>query len=53
MIRKEKQMDDINIGEILVKEAKENQTRLILSIVKESTTLEEAEEKIKTLLENK
>lgn len=46
-------MDEMNVGEILVKEAKENQTRLILAIVKESKTLEEAEEKIKALLENK
>ena len=42
--------EDINIGELLVKVAEENQTRKILEIVKESKDLREAEEKIKALL---
>lgn len=43
-------MDDVNVGELLVEEAKENQTRKILEIMNESQDLEEAKEKVKDLL---
>ena len=43
-------MDDMNVGELLVKEAKENATRAILEILNESKSLEEAKEKVKALL---
>lgn len=42
--------EDMNIGELLKETAEENQTRKILEIVKESKDLQEAEEKIKALL---
>ena len=42
--------DDMNTGELLVKEAKENQTREILDMMKESKDLEEAIAKVKALL---
>ncbi|WP_314882581.1 protein phosphatase [Filifactor alocis] len=41
---------EMNTGELLVEQTKENQTRLILEIVKESKDKEEAIEKIKALL---
>ena len=40
----------MNTSELLVQITEENQTRKILDIVKECETLEEAIEKIKTLL---
>lgn len=40
----------MNTSELLVKITEENQTRKILEIVKESKDLQEAEEKIKALL---
>lgn len=43
-------MDDMNVGELLVKEAKENATRAILEILNERKSLEEAKEKVKALL---
>ena len=43
-------MDDMNVGELLVKEAKQNVTREILEILNESQSLEEAKEKVKALL---
>ncbi len=43
-------MEDMNASELLVAEAKQNQTRLILEIVKESETKEEMIDKIKALL---
>ena len=44
-------MDEMsNVGELLVKEAQENQTRKILEILNESKDLEEAKEKVKALL---
>ena len=44
-------MDEImNVGEILVEKTEENQTRKILEILKESSDLEEAKEKVKALL---
>ncbi|MEE0859011.1 MAG: protein phosphatase [Acutalibacteraceae bacterium] len=43
-------MDDINLGELLVQTAEENQTRKILEILRECNDLKEAEEKIKVLL---
>ena len=45
-------VEDMNISEIAIKEAKENQTRKILEIIKESKSLEEATEKTKALLES-
>lgn len=45
-VRKESKMDeDMNTGELLVQEAKENQTRLILEVLNESKDLEEAKKK--------
>lgn len=43
-------MEEMNTSELLVKEAKENQTRQILELVKESDTLEEAIKTIEALL---
>ena len=44
-------MDELmNVAELLVKEAKENQTREIMEILNESKDLEEAKGKIKALL---
>lgn len=49
--RKENAMDEMsNVGELLVKETQENQTRKILEILNESKSLEEAKEKVKALL---
>lgn len=42
--------EDMNTGELLVQEAKENQTRLILEVLNESKDLEEAKKKVKALL---
>ena len=44
-------MEDMNASELLVKEAKENQTRKILEIIRESKDKEEAEANVKKLLE--
>ena len=44
-------MDDMNLGEILKEVAEENQTRKILELLNESKDLEEAREKVKSLLE--
>ena len=44
-------MNKMNATEVAIKEAKDNRTREILIIVKESKDLKEAEEKIKALLE--
>ncbi|MBF4804962.1 MAG: protein phosphatase [Pseudoleptotrichia goodfellowii] len=41
----------MNATEVAIKEAKDNRTREILIIVKESKDLKEAEDKIKALLE--
>lgn len=44
-------MDDENgLGELLVEKTEENQTRKILEILNESRDLEEAKEKVKSLL---
>lgn len=43
-------MEEMNTSELLVKEAKENRTREILEILEQAKDLEEAKEKIKTLL---
>ncbi len=44
-------MDELmNVGELLVKEAKENQIREIIEILNDSKDLEEAKKKIKALL---
>lgn len=49
--RKDNKMnEEMNTGELLVEQTKENQTRLILEIVRESKDKEEAIEKIKALL---
>ncbi len=42
--------DDMNLGEILVEKAEENQTRKILEILYECKDIEEAREKVKALL---
>ena len=48
---KERYMDDeMNVGELLVEKAEENQTRKILEILKECKDLAEAKEKVKALL---
>lgn len=44
-------MDDMNLGEILKEVAEENQTRKILELLSESKDLEEAKEKVKSLLD--
>lgn len=41
---------EMNTGELLVEQTKENQTRLILEILNDCKDLEEAKEKIKALL---
>lgn len=43
-------VEDMNVSELLKEVSEENQTRKILEIVEKSTTKEEAEEKIKALL---
>lgn len=48
--RKEKNMDDMNVGEMLREVVEENQTRKILEIVEKCETLDEAKEKIRALL---
>lgn len=42
--------EEMNVGELLVEQTKENQTRLILEILNECKDLEEAKEKVKALL---
>lgn len=42
--------DEMNTAEVLRDEAKENRTREILELMRNSKTLEEAKEKIKALL---
>ena len=42
--------DEMNVGELLVEKAEENQTRKILEILKECKDLTEAQEKVKALL---
>jgi hypothetical protein len=43
-------MEEMNLGELLIQKAEENQTRKILEIIRECKDLKEAEEKIKALL---
>lgn len=45
-------MEEMNVSELLLKVAEENQTRKILEILNESKDLEEAKTKIKALLNN-
>ena len=45
------EVEDVNASELLREVAEENQTRKILDILKESKDLNEAIEKVKTLLE--
>lgn len=42
--------EEMNIGELLVEKAEENQTRKIPQILNECKDLEEAKEKVKALL---
>lgn len=42
--------EEMNVGELLLKTAEENQTRKILEILNNCKDLEEAKEKIKALL---
>lgn len=42
--------EEMNVGEILVEQTKQNQIREILLIMEESKDLEEAKEKVKALL---
>ena len=42
--------DEMNTAEVLRDEAKENRTRDILELMRNRKTLEEAEEKVKALL---
>lgn len=44
--------EDMNVGELLVEKAEENQTRKILEILNGCKDLEEAKEKVKSLLKN-
>ncbi len=44
-------MEEMNVGEILKETAEENQTRKILELLNESTSLDEAKAKVKALLE--
>ena len=46
----EEELEEMHVGEMLVKEAKENRTREILAIIEKCKDLEEAKEKIKALL---
>lgn len=48
--RKEKQMEEMNLGEMVRELAEENQTRKILELLSNCKTLEEALEKVKALL---
>ena len=45
--------DEMNTAEVLRDEAKENRTREILELMRNSKTLEEAMEKVKALLNSK
>ena len=42
--------DEMNVGELLREVAEENQTRKILEILNQCRTLEEAQEKVRALL---
>lgn len=42
--------EEMNLGELLVEKAEENQTRKILEILNTCTDLEDAKEKVKALL---
>lgn len=42
--------EEMNVGELLVEKAEENQTRKILEILNTCTDLEDAKEKVKALL---
>lgn len=44
------EQDEMNLAELLKQTAEENQTRKILEILSECKDLDEAKEKIKTLL---
>ena len=44
--------EEMNLGELLKATAEENQTRKILGILKSSTNLDEAIEKVESLLKN-
>ena len=44
--------EEMNLGELLKATSEENQTRKILEILKSSTNLEEAIEKVESLLKN-
>ena len=46
----EEKLEEMHVGEALVKEAKENRTREILAIIEKCENLEEAKGKIKALL---
>lgn len=45
--------EEMNVGEILVEQTKQNQIREILLIMEESKDLDEAKEKVKALLSAK
>ncbi|MEI3111217.1 MAG: hypothetical protein V8S71_05250 [Oscillospiraceae bacterium] len=44
--------EEMNLGELLRATSEENQTRKILEILKSSTNLDEAIEKVESLLKN-
>lgn len=44
--------EEMNLGELLKATSEENQTRKILEILKSSTNLDEAIEKVESLLKN-
>lgn len=43
-------MEDMNLGEMLAAKCEENQTRKILELLRECKSIEEAIEKVKSLL---
>ncbi len=45
--------EEMNVSELLVEQTKENQTRKILAIIKESKDKEEIIKKVEALLTNK
>lgn len=49
-VRKENEMDEMNSAETIKELAEENQTRKILEILENSSSLEEATERVKALL---
>ena len=47
------ELEEMNVGEMLVKITEENQTRKILELLNDCNDLEEAKKRVKALLDNK